>query len=211
MITISTDLNWFAVVAKPGKQWVAEVNLRLQGYDTFLPLCRRKITHDHQTKPAVRPLFDRYLFVGVGTEQRFDALWSTIGVAFVVTDRSGLACRVPVVALREIARRLDADGGVLDLVPPEAERPRWEPGLPLRVLEGPFREFTAIFQRPGNDTDVAQVLIDLFGRSMTLSVPVASLAPVDEEPAVPRRAGPDIMVSVSDEARAAVERLKVAR
>ena len=175
MTDLFSDREWFALVSHPGRQQVVKAELERQRYRVFLPMCRKQRRHAGKVEVVLRPLFERYLFVGCHTEQPFHPITNTRGVAFLVRSASGIPCRVPPVALREVKRRCDADGGAVDLVP-GARVARWQPDQPLRVLDGPFRDFIGLFA--GGDGETARILLDLFGRPTITTVGAQSLEPV---------------------------------
>ncbi len=169
------DRAWFAVVAQPGRQAQARDELMRQDYGAFLPMCRRQVTHARKTETVERPLFDRYLFVGVDLDggQPFTPINSTRGVAFVVRGGTGAPSRIPVSALRKIKERCDADGGSVDLVPASRVL-RWAEGTELRVTDGPFTGLLAVFSGAHGDR-AAKVLVDVFGRPTVATIPIVSL------------------------------------
>lgn len=173
-------LTWFAVVARPGRAQEAAFRLREQGYGAYLPMCRvERCNRGQGRKEAVlRPLFGRYLFVGVERRQPFSPVSNTRGVSFVVRDAAGFPCRVTPLALRLVKSRCDEDGGAMDLIGAAKASPaaEWAPDQALRVVAGPFREFVALFERYDGG-DVAHVLVQLFGRVTPAAVRVRDLEP----------------------------------
>ena len=182
---IFSDREWFAVIVKPGRNQEVHRRFEEQGYRSFLPLCLRERKHGPgRIETVTRPLFDRYQFVGCHTEQPFGPITSTIGVAFVVRGVGDFPLRVSPLVLRRIKDRCDADGGMLDLRPRQPEPPvpgpavTWEPEQALRVIDGPFRDFAAVFLDADKRGEMALVMIELFGRTSRIAMPVGSLEPV---------------------------------
>ena len=174
MTDLFSDRMWFAVVSHPGKQELVRNELERQRYRAFLPMCRRERRNGGKAEVVIRPLFDRYLFVGCHTEQPFGPIGNTRGVAFIVRSARGVPCRVSPLALRAVKSRCDKDGGAVDLVrkPPKE---RWAPEQPLRVLDGPFKDFVGLFAGASGET--AKVLLDMFGQLRVLSIPLQCLEP----------------------------------
>lgn len=182
MSDMFSDLNWFAVVTHLGKWSEAKEHLDRQRYRTFLPMCQRVRSHAGKKEIVERPLFNRYLFVGVGFDQAFSPICNSRGVAFVVRGMGGIPCAVPPQALRAIKARCDADGGMVDLVPqgmfgPEKTQPHpgWQPGARLRISEGVWADFLAVFE--GYHGGVARVALELFGREVSAEIDVRHLEP----------------------------------
>ena len=60
---------WYAVQTKPRKEAIAELHLRRQHFETYLPkVLLRKRRRAKWTK-VVEPLFPRYLFIRVDPEE----------------------------------------------------------------------------------------------------------------------------------------------
>ena len=80
-------MDWFVVATKPNSEKTAELNLRQQGFDVFLPLIEKTRRHARRVDKVLRPIFPSYLFV------RFDAnimpwhsINGTIGVRHLLTN-----------------------------------------------------------------------------------------------------------------------------
>ncbi|AIB11796.1 hypothetical protein ABAZ39_07245 [Azospirillum argentinense] len=178
-----SDREWFAVVVKAGRNQEVHRRFEEQGYRSFLPLCLRERSNGPgRLETVTRPLFDRYQFVGCHTEQPFSPITSTIGVSFVVRGVGNFPLRVSPLVLRRVKARCDKDGGAVDFRPhqPEPRPPvTWEPEQVLRVIDGPFRDFAAVFLEVDKRRETALVLLDLFGRTTPLAIPVDSLSPVE--------------------------------
>lgn len=175
MTDLFSDRTWFAVVSRPGKQELVRDELERQRYRAFLPMCRRERRNGGRKEVVIRPLFDRYMFVGCHAEQPFGPIGNTRGVAFIVRGAGSIPCRVPPIALRAVKSRCDKDGGAVDL----ARRPpkeRWAPEQPLRVVDGPFKDFVGLFAGASGET--AKILLDLFGNLRVMSISLQCLEPV---------------------------------
>ncbi|MFP5513407.1 MAG: transcription termination/antitermination protein NusG [Alphaproteobacteria bacterium] len=178
-----SDREWFSVVSKPGQQRVAAEQLERQGYRAFLPMCLRERNNGPgRIETVARPLFDRYVFVGIHTEQAFRPIWSTIGVQFVVCGSGHIPVRVPAMALRRVAKRLEEGGGMIDLRPSRAAcgpMVDWEAGDALQVIEGPFRDFAAtLVEWADKRREIARVMVEIFGRVTPVEMPTSGLKPV---------------------------------
>ena len=80
-------MDWFVVATKPNCEKTAELNLRRQGFNVFLPLIEKTRRHARRVEKVFRPFFPCYLFV------QFDAAimsWhsinGTIGVRHILTN-----------------------------------------------------------------------------------------------------------------------------
>lgn len=190
MVDQFSDREWFAVVVKSGKHQFAAEQLERQGYRSFLPMCLVERTHARKVETVTRPLFGRYQFVGVHSEQPFGPIGNTMGVDFVVRGSGGIPVRVSPLALRRVLKRCLADGGAVDLRPVRTTSGPivdWEPGDALQVIEGPFRDFSAVLvEWADKRREMARVMVHLFGRQMRAELTVKCLLKADQSgPAEP--------------------------
>jgi hypothetical protein len=61
---MSANQRWYVVQTQPQSESRAELNLRRQGFTTYLPRYMRTRRHSRKVEMVARPLFPRYLFVG---------------------------------------------------------------------------------------------------------------------------------------------------
>jgi len=104
--------NWIAVHTRPHLEKLALENLNRQGYETYLPLCKKTRSHARKVELISSPLFPRYLFVGlkIGIDS-WTKIKSTKGVAGVVsfgTIPATISGRI----LEGIREREDSEGFV---------------------------------------------------------------------------------------------------
>lgn len=157
------DLTWFCAVSKPNGDDYAKDRLKERGYEVFAPKCRVRRSHARKVEVVERPLFPRYLFVGMTTEQPFHPLRSTPGVCFILRDAGGIPLNIRPALLREIQARCDKDDGAVNLVPEERVA-KYKRGQALRVTDGPFAGLDAIFVR--SEKMRVEVLVSIFGREV---------------------------------------------
>lgn len=182
-----SDRDWFAVVSHAGKQHYAAEQLERQGYSAYLPMCltERRNREKGRMETIARPLFDRYLFVGIHPEQPFRPVTNTLGVSFVVRGADDIPLRVSPLVLRRVFARCMADGGAVDLrssrpiQTPRGPMVNWEPGDSLQVINGPFRDFAAVLvEWADKRREMALVMVDLFGRETKIGMPTGDLRPL---------------------------------
>lgn len=155
---------WHLVHTRPRQEGVALTHLERQGYEAWLPLARES----SGAASRIAPLFPRYLFVNVDRDVDDTApIRSTRGCCGLV--RFGQAPAILSAQAAEVIRqRCDAQGYVLT-------GREWEPGTRLKVLEGPFAGFDAIF-KARSAIDRVHVLLDWLGRTQPVVIPARSLA-----------------------------------
>ncbi len=140
--------NWYLVRTKPHKErWVRD-QLAGISIEIFLPLLRTHRRH----KTILAPLFPCYLFARFDLRNNYFSVKYTPGVQGLVSaGREPLA--VPAAIVEELGRR--GQDGVVEL-PPRA----FGHGERVKVVEGPFRGFEAIFERYFSSSERVAILLD---------------------------------------------------
>jgi len=147
----------------------AAEHLARQGYAAYLPRYRRYVRHARTRALVLRPLFPRYVFVGLDRlAQRWRPIRSTVGVVGLVSSADG---PVPVAAAIVDALRRQEREGVFDLLSPAA---RLRAGDAVRVTQGPFADLVGRLLGAA-DHERVFVLLDLLGRSVRAEMPVLAV------------------------------------
>jgi transcriptional antiterminator RfaH len=145
--------------------------LQRQRFETYLPqILLRKCRRDKWTK-IVEPLFPRYLFIHIDPdENNLAPVRSTRGVTGLVRFGDKLT-PVPDSAIEYLrqAENPETHQYTADDWPHRC-------GDAVRVLEGPFKGLTAVFQATTAE-DRALLLIDMLGRQSSVNVAMAAIAP----------------------------------
>ena len=146
----------------------AEVNLRRQGFEAWLPLIRRARRHARRVDSTLAPLFPRYLFVRLDlTSQPWRSINGTFGVVRLLCN-GDTPLVVPAGLVEEIMQRCD-DAGII-IGPPHL----LVVGEPVRVAIGRFNLEGLFETESGQDRVI--LLIKLLGREVRTSVPLRGLA-----------------------------------
>jgi len=164
------DVDWYLVRTKPGKErWVHDQLAALLPA-VFLPLLEAKTPRWGKMAWSITPLFPCYVFAQFELQARYFDVRYLPGVQGLVSaGHDPLA--VPVAVIDEIRRRVDAKG-VVKL----EERP-FGSGERVRVVEGPFRGFEAIFERYLSGAErVAILLSTLEANALRVVLPAAAVA-----------------------------------
>src|ERR1700736_4723640 len=104
--------RWYVVHTQPKHEARADLNLRRQGFATYLPRYLRKRRHARRNEIVAAPLFPRYLFVAVDlARDRWRVIQSTFGVSHLVVV-GGAPLPVPDRVVNAIRAREDRDGYV---------------------------------------------------------------------------------------------------
>ena len=79
------SLAWYLVYTKPQQERVANDNLQRQGYETYLPMLRKRVKRGKTYHHRLDPLFPRYLFIHLSDQlDDWGPIRSTIGVTHLV-------------------------------------------------------------------------------------------------------------------------------
>ena len=164
-----TSNRWYIVYTQSQSEVRAEFNLRRQGFSTYLPRYLRTRRHARRTETVARPLFPRYMFVGLDlTRDRWRSIQSTFGVSnlvFIGEEPAPVADHV----VDEIRSRESNDGYVALGLPPGIG-----PGSRIRLIDGIFADAKGVVDRIADHRRVA-VLLELLGREVRVFVPTANV------------------------------------
>lgn len=166
---MSSGKCWYVVHTQPHNETRADVNLRRQGYATYLPRYQRNRRHARRTEAVIRPLFPRYLFVMLDVARdQWRAIQSTFGVShLLVAGDEPLA--VPAGVVDEIMAR-ESSNGLVKLGLPQGI----SIGSRVRLIDGLFAETEGVVERIADNQRVA-VLLQLLGRQVRVHVPAANI------------------------------------
>ena len=164
-----SERRWYVVHTQPNGEGKADLNLRRQGFATYLPRYARRRRHARRQEVVKRPLFPRYLFVGLDlARDRWRAVQSTLGVnRLVLAGEEPLP--VPDGVVDAIRAREDGDGLVALGLPAGVG-----PGSRIRLVDGIFADAKGVIERIADDRRVA-ILLELLGREVRVFVSPASV------------------------------------
>ena len=132
-------MEWYLVRTKPGKErWVCgQLSAILP--EVFLPMLKAQTPRRGRLAWSVAPLFPCYLFAQFDLQTHYFTIKYMIGVQGIVSAGCD-PLAVPSPVIEEIKRR-GVDGVV------KIEPPTFDNGERVRVVDGLFQGFEAIFQR----------------------------------------------------------------
>jgi transcriptional antiterminator RfaH len=162
--------RWYVVQIQPHAEERARRHLVNQGFKVYLPRYHRTVRHARRSVSVLRPLFPGYLFVHIDPEVcQWRSINGTAGVCQILTD--GIKPR-PIAreVVEEIIAREDSTGAV-KLPPPVLVR-----GQRLRLIDGPFADYTGIFEE-ARDQERVVLLLSLLGRDVRIEAASSALAP----------------------------------
>ena len=159
-------MRWYVVYTRAQAERQALEHLKRQGFDAYLPLCRAIRRHARRREVVCRPLFPRYIFVGLDlAADRWRAVNGTVGV-------SRLVCRGerPAPLPDDVVASLRAEEDVEGLVS-LTSLVLFDPGARLRVLDGAFEGQTGVYAHM-TESERVVLLFDLIGREVEVTVPI---------------------------------------
>lgn len=157
--------QWFVVHTQPAKETIAQHHLSEQGFEAYLPQFKKTRRHARKTDEVLAPLFPRYLFVGLDLEvDQWRSVQGTRGVSYIlVTD--GRPAVVPLGIVEGLKDQETAEGLILI-----NSMALFVKGDKVRVLDGAFKEYVAVFDKM-DDKQRVQLLVNCLGREMNISLP----------------------------------------
>ena len=168
-MSVSSSAQWYLVRTKPGKErWVRD---QLVGTipDVFLPMLKARMPRWGRLAISVAPLFPCYVFARFDLSTRYFDVKYLPGVQGLVSAGTDPLI-VPEAIVQEIRLR-----GVDDVV--EIHEKPFDNGQAVRVVEGPFRGFEAIFDRYLSSAERVAILLNTIETtSLRVVLPASALA-----------------------------------
>ena len=158
--------RWYVAYTQPQAERRAAAHLKRQGFDAYLPQCRRIRRHARREETVLKPLFPRYLFVALDLDaDRWHAVNGTIGVSRLVChgERPTALPEGVVEGLRDA----EIDEGAVPL----SRLVLFDAGARLRVLDGAFAGQTGLYHGM-TEAERVVLLFDLIGREVRVAVPI---------------------------------------
>lgn len=162
---------WYVVYTHPREEQVAAENLDRQGYVTYWPRYRRRVSHARKVQEITSSLFPRYLFVSFDpTATGWRSIRSTRGVVDLV--RNGFEpTRVSSQLIEQMRTREDGEGCVV-----LGRQIELTKGQRITLKGDAFKGHDLIFETM-KDADRVVVLLTMLGREFKVEVPLSSVAP----------------------------------
>lgn len=160
--------NWYVVHTHALSETRAAEHLRRQGYQTYVPQCRKWRSHARRRELVQRPLFPRYLFVFLDiVRTQWRPILSTVGVSRLLM-RDGKPNPVPLGVVEKIQE--GETGGLFDC----AQVRQFNRDDPVRIINGPFADLIGRFQELA-DRERVFVLLNLMDRQVKVNLPIEAL------------------------------------
>jgi transcription antitermination factor NusG len=154
---------WYALRSKPRKEEVVWRQVRAQGFESYYPRLRVNPVNPRSRK--LRPYFPGYLFVNADLEQVGVSLFQWMPHAMGLVSFGGEPANVPDNLIYTIQKKVEeiaqAGGEVFHGL---------HSGDIVRISEGPFRGYEAIFDTRIPGSERVRVLLELLGSQRRVPV-----------------------------------------
>lgn len=157
--------QWFVVHTQPCKESIAQKHLSEQGFEAYMPRFKKTRRHARKVEEILAPLFPRYLFVGIDLEvDQWRSVQGTRGVSYLLVHDNQPAI-VPFEIIQGLKDQENADGlvSIDDLM-------FFAKGDKVRVLDGAFKDYVAVFEKM-DDKQRVQLLLSCLGREVNVYLP----------------------------------------
>jgi transcriptional antiterminator RfaH len=162
---------WYVASVQPHQEARAERNLRLQGFEPWLPRMRRSRRHARRIETVLAPFFPGYLFVRLNCEiERWRAINGTQGVRHLLCQ-DGRPAKVPSDFVETLRRSSDEEGLL------SARTDDLKVGGEVRLISGPFMDYVGSLLRL-TDQERVTLLLKVLGRYVETMVPRRIVVPV---------------------------------
>ncbi len=164
--------SWYLIHTKPNQEQTAKENLERQGYETYLPLTSLLKRHRGKSVRKIGPLFPRYIFIYLSDEiDNWGPIRSTLGVAALV--RFGMEpAKVPDILVQNLkSQEVEPDIHPMKIL-------EFEEGDKVRIAEGPFEGYEAIFSAKDSN-DRVLILLKIAENYAKLKIEAQSIERLD--------------------------------
>lgn len=164
-------LRWYVAETDQGQERQAELHLREKGFEPYLPMRR---TGAQAKRIRAVPYFPSYLFVRlmVGADG-WNGVFATVGLRAILGNDLPLPVSDALVTAIQ-AHELD---GFVPVAKRRPIAPPFERGEKVRIVDGPFAGYNALFEEPIDARRVA-ILLSMLGRDSRATVDHAHLRSV---------------------------------
>jgi transcriptional antiterminator RfaH len=163
--------RWYVVHTHSRGEDRAQWHLQNQGFDCFLPRCRKTRRHARKTDTVLEPLFPRYLFVYFDPDaSQWNAINGSRGVIALLTDGKR-PVPIPGDMIEELMVETDEQG-----VTPLTSLGIFWKGQKIRIKSGPFAgQMGEVAEVLSRGRDRVQVLFNMLGVQTSMQLPSYAL------------------------------------
>lgn len=163
--------RWYVVHTHVRSEDRALWHLENQGFECFVPRCRRTRRHARKTDTVLEPLFPRYLFAHFDADaSRWLAINGSRGVVALLTDGTR-PLAVPGDLIEKLMAERDAEG-----VTPLTSLGMFWKGRKVRIKSGPFAgQMGEVADVLAKGRDRVHVLLSMLGVQTRMQLPSYAL------------------------------------
>ena len=159
------DNQWYLAYTKPRLEDVAQVNLRQQGFEVYLPLYKKFKKTEQGSTPQFEPMFPRYIFFRANQgQQSLSTIRSTKGVNNLV--RFGFEPARIQDELIVLIRKMEASRN--DMTIAQAQASSFQVGQSVRLKHNALANLQGLVQVVGSKR--IAVLLEILGRPTVVQV-----------------------------------------
>lgn len=163
--------EWIVAHCHANAEMKAEMHLRRQGYEVYLPKYKKSRRHARRVETIIRPLFPRYIFIAYYAETtHWRPIKSTVGINHLITAGEK-PLSAPAWVIDQLRQREDEMGFYIDV---DDSSPRLTKGDAVEITRGPFFDHRGVFNGL-NDSQRVAVLLDIMGRQVKTLVPLEAI------------------------------------
>ena len=163
--------QWFVIYTHPREEHIAEENLARQGYVTYWPRYKKRVSHARKVQEITASLFPRYLFTAFDPNTTgWRNIRSTRGVVDLV--RNGYEPTAVNTRLIEQMQAREDEAGCVVL----GRQVELVKGQRLTLKGDAFKGQELIFETM-KDADRVIALLTLLGREFKVEIPLTSITP----------------------------------
>ena len=160
-------MKWYAIRTEPGRETVAEYNLRPRVEETYLPMIMPMVDRKRGTAAMPKPLITGYMFGRVEMSQAMaSAIKNSRGVLNILPTANN---PVPISDAAMMAMRDECD----KLIRSTGDTPDldWMIGGTFAIIEGPWIDRVGMCIAVGRG-DVPVIMLEAFNQMVPVQVPV---------------------------------------
>ena len=158
-----SDQPWYVIQSKPRKESQVSAYLKSQGLEVFYPTL--KVQPVNPRASTIRPLFPRYLFVQADLDEVGMSALQWVPGAIGLVEFDGVAAPIHDAVVKAIRRRVQEIREVGGLTFDGLEQ-----GDRVLITDGPLKGYEAIFDLRLSGSERVQVLLEMLGRQMRVTV-----------------------------------------
>ena len=168
--------NWYVIQTKPRREKQVSNVLERQGVQVYLPLVRVRRVNPRAS--PMMPFFPGYLFAQADLASVGVSALNWVPGSVRLLGFDGEPAVVPDLVVEHIRQRVSDMERKYDL----GSGP-FQPGDPIRIVSGPFRDLEAVFDRTLSPNGRVWVLIKFLGRIVKGEVDLSVLEKLDRRQA----------------------------